>query len=206
MATIKDEAVKLKKNIDAVYEAGKQSEYDRFWDSFQNNGALRNYENKFRQWFDGCYNPKHPIVVGTGKTAFSSCYNQSEITDTRVDITVRSTQSKHCFYNDTKLHTIRKLIVIDTVTFDNWFDHATALNHITIEGEIGNSINFQYCPLTVESMKNIITHLVNYAGTDKDGVYTVKFTTACWTALEADSTAPDGGTWEDHVLNLGWLI
>lgn len=80
------------------------------------------------------------------------------------------------------------------------------MENITFEGEIGRSINFSYSPLSVESMKNVIEHLVNYTGTEKELSYTVTFTEACWTKLEADSTAPNGGTWKEYVASLGWNV
>jgi hypothetical protein len=106
----------------------------------------------------------------------------------------------------TCLETIEKLVLKDdgTQTFVTATFNATALKHIEIEGKIGTDITFQVCPLTVTSMKSIITHLVNYSGTDKAYTYTVKFSEACWEALEADSTSPTGTTWAEYVDDLGW--
>ena len=54
-------------------------------------------------------------------------------------------------------------------------------------------------------MKSIISCLKDYSGTDSEDLYSVLFTDDCWNNLEADSTAPDGGTWRTYVDNLGWL-
>ena len=106
----------------------------------------------------------------------------------------------------TCLETIEKLVLKEdgTQTFDAASFNATALKHITVEGKIGTDVTFQSCPLTVASMKSVITHLVNYSGTDKAYTYTVKFSDACWEVLEADSTSPTGTTWAEYVDDLGW--
>lgn len=53
--------------VDKVYEAGiesgEQTEYDRFWGTFQQNGSLVNYENGFggRGWTAETFKPKYDI-------------------------------------------------------------------------------------------------------------------------------------------------
>lgn len=84
------------------------------------------------------------------------------------------------------------------------FTGVNGLTDLIFEGEIGSSSFSIPSPLTPESMISVITHLKNYSGTDKDGVYKVTFTDACWAALEAHSKAPDGNTWKEHVYSLGW--
>lgn len=49
---------------DAVFDAGKKAEYDRFWDSFQNNGKRRKYSYAFYNWTEECFNPKYDIIAG----------------------------------------------------------------------------------------------------------------------------------------------
>lgn len=107
------------------------------------------------------------------------------------------------------LHTIDKIILKNdgSQTFtSNPFYQCPNLANFVIEGVIGTSFYIQYCnKLTPETMKSIILHLANYKGTDNEGVYSVKFASTCWTALEADSKAPNGGTWKEYVqTTLGW--
>lgn len=87
--------------------------------------------------------------------------------------------------------------------FNGAFTGATSLTDLTIEGAIGKTLPIP-SPLTPESMISVITHLVNYKGTANEGVNTITFTDACWEALEAHSTAPNGDTWRDYVYTLGW--
>lgn len=64
----------IPKKISEVYEAGKKSEYDRFWDIYQNYGNRTNYT-----------------------TAFGSCWNK-ELFKPKYDI--RPTSAYYMFYNN----------------------------------------------------------------------------------------------------------
>ena len=83
------------------------------------------------------------------------------MTDTKVDIQVISpARVGGTFYNCSTIVTIRKLIVDERVTYTaDAFMNCSALKNITFEGTIGNTINFQWSPLTKESIQNIIEHL-----------------------------------------------
>ena len=101
MSTVKDEAIKLRQNIDAVYAAGKaaggdteaaynegvKAEYDRFWDEFQWNGNRRNYRYAFAgSGFNvETLNPKYVPIVPTGDYAMymfhCNMYNYPAISD-----------------------------------------------------------------------------------------------------------------------------
>lgn len=106
-----------------------------------------------------------------------------------------------------QLHTIDKLIVSSAYPIGtNSFVACSKLENITIDGSITGNFTISDAPLTVDSMKSIITHLKDYSGTSKEFSYSVKFSSACWTTLEADSTAPDGGTWNNYVQALGWNV
>ena len=99
------------------------------------------------------------------------------------------------------LTTIDKIICIETTPWQSSsFQYCEKLANITFEGVIGTTINFQWSPLSVESMKNIISCLKPGAGK------TITFKEDCWTALEASGAPPSGeGTWREYVTNvLGW--
>lgn len=112
------------------------------------------------------------------------------------------------FNNSTLLKVIDKIILNEagTSTFNSSTFNCKNLEEIRFEGAIGTSITFQYCPLlSVESMKSIILHLVNYTGTDKELTHTVTFVEDCWTRLEESGPAPTGTTWKEYIDSLGWL-
>ena len=66
--TVKEEALRLRQNIDAVYVAGKKAAgdyYDEFWDDFQQNGNRTNYMYAFAGtgWSEETLKPKYPIKI-----------------------------------------------------------------------------------------------------------------------------------------------
>lgn len=221
------------KVYDAGQEAGIQSEYDRFWDIFQQNGSRRNYGYAFveKGWTNETFKPKYPIIAtGTASYMFDGCgltdydFVEKGITldlsgATAITYIFRNSKGikrvgvidatgckdiNRAFYGS-GITTVDKLVVKETTLYDNTFQAADHLENITIEGCIGNAITIQWSPLTVESMKSIISALKDFTGTGNEYSQTVKFSDDCWAALEADSTAPDGGTWEDYVTNtLSW--
>jgi hypothetical protein len=104
------------------------------------------------------------------------------------------------------LHTVDCITANEACTWTGAFRECNVLTNITFDGVIGRDIHFQWSPLSVDSMKSVITHLKNYTDTTDVNTQTVKFTDDCWAALEADSVAPDGNTWRDYVeTTLGWL-
>lgn len=105
------------------------------------------------------------------------------------------------------LETVELLTVSEkNTTYATAFNQCNVLSEIRMAGVLALDLSFQYSPLSVASMKSVISCLKNYAGTDKEYTYTLTFPAARWTALEADSTAPDGGTWQSYVQSLGWNV
>lgn len=156
------------------------------------------------------------VTLDTSQTGnnFSYMFSESGITAVpAIDLsgaTVDDFRTSGVFGWANALHTIDKLILKDdgsTVIHPNWFISSANIANITIEGLIGMNISFLWSvALTPTSMKNIINHLVDYSGTDKANAYKLTFAETCWTRLEADSTAPDGGTWREYVRSKGWKV
>ena len=59
--TIAEQITRAKADLDEVYAAGKQAEYDAFWDAYQSNGERASYENAFsgRGWNDITFFKRH---------------------------------------------------------------------------------------------------------------------------------------------------
>ena len=85
--SIADKLLTIAQNQQAVYDAGKQAEYDRFWDEYQKNGTRTNYYYAFAGsgWNTKTYAPKYPIILDGSVGTFY----QSEIANTLVPITLR---------------------------------------------------------------------------------------------------------------------
>ena len=81
------------------------------------------------------------------------------------------------------------------------------LENVVFEGVIPATISFSSCPLTVESMKSVITHLKDYSGTESEYTYTVTFKSTAFSALTAEgTTSPNGNTWAEYIDDLKWNL
>ena len=168
------------------FENGKQAEYDRFWDSYQQNGKKVNYECAFGGdgWNDETFKPKYDIQPtdaymmfrSTGITDltnlnvdldFSKATNMQYMfqwANTRIIGTFNATSVNNLgstFYYAIGLQTIEKLVLREngSNTFTDTFASASKLANITIEGTIGNNFDIHYSPLTKESITSIINAL-----------------------------------------------
>lgn len=204
-------AEKFETIADAVYEKGRVDENEDFWGALQNYGKPANYAYAFYSatWTDEIFKPVYDFVVfGSANNMFQA----SKITSTQkaIDITANTLYNNtvYMFQYATSLKTITLLKLKDNGSnnLTGCFNGCESLTNITIEGAIGRNASFADCPLSLESMKNIILHLMDYSGTDSEGKYTLTFSDECWNALEESGVAPDGGTWKDYVIKLGWLV
>lgn len=142
------------------------------------------------------------------------CFGYSNITRIgKIELNVAPSISNMCV-GCKHLHTIEELAVKEnTITgSSSTFSNCTVLQNITVSGVIDFNFDIQYSPLTVASMKSIISHLKNFAGTDKQDTYTLSFSSKCWEALEASASPYEDGltdnaemSWEDYIVSLGWL-
>lgn len=141
---------------------GKQAEYDRFWDAYQQNGNRNNYSYAFYGWNKSLFNPKYDFVMRYGAYYTFQSDTIAEITKS---INASGATMYGTFYSATALRTITKLIVSEATTYTNTFGSATALENITFEGVIGNALSFASCSrLTEESVQSIIDHLKDLTG------------------------------------------
>ena len=175
-------------NTPKVFDAGKQAEYDRFWDTYQQNGKRTEYPYAFggRGWTPDTFKPKYDMAVFTGSYMFASSnlpidlpayleqlgvkldlsavaaitYMFQSSTVTRVGVIgCIGTSFMACFNNCKKLATIDRMIVKKDLTYTATFDNCTSLQNLTIEGVIGNAMNVSACPLTHESLMSILNAL-----------------------------------------------
>ena len=117
---------------------------------------------------------------------------------------VAKTNLQRAFQDCANLVSIDGLKIGAGCTSSYCFSNTPKLRDITFYGVIDNSINFYTCPLSPTSVKSIIDCLKNYAGTSSELTNKLTLSSACWEELEADSTSPTGGTWQDYVFSLGW--
>lgn len=226
------------RRVDNAFDAGVQSEYDRFWDAYQDNGNRTYYNCGFARegWTDISFKPKYNIICGDSASAvqlFWSCMitdlakiieetgiildtSAADLVNTMfggsVYLTrlpeisiISATNADAICVSCYSLVEFKKLICNENTTFNNAFTDCRSLTTIEFGGCIGRDINFQWSPLSVYSMKSIITHLKDYSSDSNNAFkYTLTFNADCWSALEADSTSPNGNRWRDYVNDLGW--
>ena len=162
--SIADKLKQISDNVPKVFEAGKTSEYDAFWDAFQfdttSSKPRTQYNYAFYQigWSDINYKPKYVPEINYAVGMFS--YNN--VTDTLVpfDFTKLLATSSNVFAKSKKLKTIRKIIVNETVSFGGWFTESDALENVEFDGIIGQDLDLHWSTkLSKESIQNIIEHL-----------------------------------------------
>lgn len=153
--------------IEQVFNSGKQSEKDSFWDMYQNGGKPQNYHWAFayNRFSNETYDPKHPIRCVTSDIstlgAQSIFRDNQNITDTKVEIFSNGNSMSYCFNQCYALQTIRKIHITEAVDFKYAFQACVALKNIEFEGTIGKTIEFtQSKVLSAESVQNIIDNLM----------------------------------------------
>lgn len=217
------------KDVEGI-EKGRKIEYDSFWDGFQNKGERKEYSYAFVNWHHEEIKPKYPIysallnqfcygckakkipdkiyptgaAFGYSYAAFSNCTNLEEI---NFDLPFKATDkgtAANLFYNCQKLVTIKKISFDNFLyNFSNTFYNCTSLRNVTFGGKIASTIDFTYCPLSVESAKSIILALEDYRDTAYDSAFTCLFNEATWALLDADDTSPYD-TWRNYFVAVTW--
>lgn len=147
---------------DVGIEQGKQAEQDRFWETLQQGGNLKNYNYLFysTRFNDTIYNPKYPIILGVTSTAgnVNAFGGNRGITDTKVPIIAEGTYINQVF-SDARIKIIRELRVNENTTYNHVFDYLSSLEELTITGTIGKN-GFDVSPCTKLS-KASMTSIIN---------------------------------------------
>ena len=194
------------KNFKPRYDIKPISSADNIFQESKINGSLIEILKECNVTFDS-RGLTGGIAYGFSNTQFT------EIPTIDVSNSTSSNTLNYAFPTNYKLVKIEKIILRDdgTQNFNGTFNNDTKLEEIRFEGTIGRSIDFKSSPLSIDSMKSIITHLMDYSDTSYVQTYSLTFNSDCWTALESSGTpADDGidfvGTWREYVQNLGWTI
>ena len=188
---IAEKLTAVAENVPQVYAAGQKSEYDRFWDAFQQNGSLTNYTHAFAGtgWTAENLRPKYPVrpvgwiermffknqvaePLANGEFDFSQAidcrYMFAEAAAERIGFIDLSgcNELVYPFYYLPFLHTIDTLKLRNdgTQTFTQDWMYTEALEHIAIDGKIGNDVSFRLCPkLSRASIESIVAALSSAA-------------------------------------------
>lgn len=167
--SIAEKLTTVAENVPKVYEAGKNAEWDEFWDAYQTEGNRTRYDYAFGGlgWTDKNFKPKYDIRP----TRLINGFYQTQITDlegilekqntdfdtsqctqfqytfshsklTRIpEINITSaTNINNMFTTASSLVSIRKLVINENNVFAiSLFQNCSNLEHIIIEGTIGQN-------------------------------------------------------------------
>lgn len=154
----------LDKAVADATEAGKQAEYDRFWDAYQTSLG-GNYSGAFGSfgWTDETYNPKYTIVCNKGNAEMA--FRNAQITTTKVPIEIRVASAGMMFSNCKLLKTIPYIGFFGVTNTGSIFSGCYELENVTFGGEITTGFGFGNCSkLTNASVQSYLDHLVDLTG------------------------------------------
>lgn len=176
------------------YLAGKQAEYDRFWDSYQNYGNRKDYQNCFsgEGWTEELFKPKYDVIstsaymlfrqsgfkdlgaairnsgkrVAISNSILQFTFQQSLQLEVieGIEILTPLVSTTSAFASCPKLRKIQTLPIAENATSLD-FSNIPALEEISFSGVLPVSFSFAQSPnLTAESVQNIIDHLKDLTG------------------------------------------
>ena len=134
---IADKLTTIAENEQKVFDAGKQAEYDRFWDDFQNKGGATGCAYMFYgtgAWNMDLYKPKYRFYATY--SAASMFQGATWVTDTLVPFYFTDgtfNNASYLFYGCTKLVTVNKIVSKQGITWTSAFGSCTKLANITFE-------------------------------------------------------------------------
>lgn len=203
----------------AVYEAGKQAEYDAFWDMYQENGNRTDYRYAFAytKWDDVTFNPKYPLkFTGDAGYAFVGTVFewpnrvlQVDLSDaTSIAWTFRNNLFHHLgkcdlrsaasayqtFSMCTNLETIEEIVTHADLQWNTPFAMTNCLKEVRFSGVIGQS-GLDLSPASGLSHDSIVSVIGALSGSTSGLTVTLPLA-AVNTAFETAAGAADGSASE----------
>lgn len=224
--SIADKLQTVAENQEKVFEAGKKSEYDAFWDIFQRNGTRTNYSGAFygECWTEINFKPKYDIKPTTAMNIFretiinddlqkilnelgivydtsnakSFSYDFYASRFTRLpEIDLRNAITNVAIFSGCKAEEIR-IKTSKTTPYSNTFQKCENLVTLSVEGIIGqNGVNLQWSTLlSHDSLMSIINSLYDYSTDTSGQTYTITLGTENLAKLTAEEIT--------MIENKGW--
>lgn len=165
-------------------EQGKQSQYNEFWDAFQQKGNRTEYNYAFHtsQWNDETYNPRYALTPVNAFQMFYSC----AATDLKVALDTSNCIACSYMFCSSKFRTLpvidlrknHKTVIVQSMFYGasnlesietvylhggdvgDSFERMTSLREIRLEGELVSSVNLSYSSkLSYYSIKSFVAAL-----------------------------------------------
>lgn len=189
-------ADKVGEVYEAGEQAGKQAEYDAFWDVYQDYGSRTHYNAAFAGfgWNDEIFNPKYPLE---NVQYAANTFLQSNVTEVkRIGFTEMLTALISTFESARELRTLN-IVLSETNTFAQTFRYCVALVHLSITGTIGGS-GLSLSDSTLLSKDSILSVINALSDTTSDLTVTLSLT-AVNNAFETSEGAADGSTSDEWL-------
>ena len=222
--TIAEKITRAKADYDAVYEAGKQAQYDKFWDALQENGKRTIYNRGFSSttWNDKTFFPKYDIKPSYGIVGTFLEFGVTDLEARLRDCGIVLDTSNNANYSQT--FAAAKCTILPEITFSGFtsttyatFQNCTALHTIrkiilkdgfnaTMSDAFNNCAALENVVFDGVIPKNIslaqsvklskasITNIIEHLSTTASGQTATFSKTAVDTAFETTAGAGDGST------------
>ena len=197
--------------IDGANNSSGDDYLKKFWGVRQNYGKATNYTYAFygSSWIDEIYDPQHDFMVNSN---VNSMFYGAYITDTKKPIDISGSNVKsntNSIFQNSKIKRIEMLRLKEdgSNSLTKCFDGCNELEEINLEGKIGKSVSFVDCGnLKVESIINILTHLMDYTGSST--TYTLTLHDDCKTLMETQGEVEvlGGKTYDRYISDIGWTL
>lgn len=220
--------------VDDVFDAGKKSEYDAFWDTYQSNGTRTDYQSAFagKGWTQAVFQPKYTIrptearnmfylsgltdLTLTGKldlsavTAITGFIAWSSVTKVPAINLSNLISWPNAFTHAKALVTVGNLTFPSTPFSESisaMFQECFALETITITGTIQNTgLDLHWSPkLTIESVTSILTALSKDSSVASGKTITLPLSAKEKLDSNLENTA-EAQTQYNLALSAGWTI
>ena len=224
--------IELAPKVNEVFEAGKKSEYDAFWDKYQRNGGRLAYQYAFAGygWDDNTFNPKYNIdsqnSVGmfmyskiidleallnkcgitfniSNSTNYSSLFAYTAMTVIPELVFSANTSYMGAMFSESrKLHTIRKITLKDGFNA-NMTDVFT--NCVALENVVFEGVipKHIYMQWSAKLSKASITSIIEHLSTTASG----QTATFSKTAVETAFGSVESAEWQSLIApKSNWTI
>ena len=187
--SIAEKLTTIAENEQRVFEAGKKSEYDAFWDNYQQNGNRTNYTTAFGScWNVDLFKPKYSIRPTSAYFMFynntGAMINIGEVAEDYFDalgIELDYSKAGHCQYAIAALHAKRfkKLDFSSAISTTNLFYlHNNVINNNNSVEEIDEFVSSEITTYENSTFQHA-THLreIRFTGVIAKGVVNFQWNT-----------------------------
>ena len=160
--SISEKLTQIAENEQKVYNAGKQAQYDEFWDTLQKKGTLTDYRYAFAgaYWTPELFKPKYPIKPIDGRGMFASfCRHNDSSNFEHIDLSKFDIDFSECtlfltMFQNAHIANTGFVDCSSAVTLEKVFDcsdwGSIKKIHLKVTEKNKYSLTFYYCTGTEE--------------------------------------------------------